>query len=82
MADKKITELTSLTAVANSDVLAIVDDLEGTPVTKKVTADVLGEYMSVNTHVVNAIDAAIAEIPAPTVAFDTDQNIIANAVFG
>lgn len=59
MSDKKITQLTALTAVDNSDVLAIVDDPAGSPVTKKVTADVLGEYMSVNTHVVNAISSAV-----------------------
>lgn len=75
MADKKITELTSLTLIDNSDVLAIVDDPAGTPVTKKVTADVLGEYMSVNTHVVNAISTAVPPI-------DSENNIIANIVFG
>lgn len=75
MADKKITQLTALTAVDNSDVLAIVDDPAGSPVTKKVTADVLGEYMSTNTHVVNAISAN----SSPT---DSENNIIANAVFG
>lgn len=38
MADKKITQLTALGAApATSDILAIVDDPGGTPVTKKVT---------------------------------------------
>ena len=131
MSDKKITQLTALTTVDNSDVLAIVDDPAGSPVTKKVTADVLGEYMSTNTHVVNAIGSAVgdpiqetvvdakgdllvataadtvtrlavgvsndhvltvdsststglkwAAIPTPIVAWDSDQNVIANAVFG
>lgn len=126
MADKKITQLTALTAVANDDVLAIVDDPAGSPVTKKVTADVLGEYMSTNTHVVNAIGDPIQEtlvdakgdllvasaadtvvrlavgtndhvltadtnatngvkwaaIPAPTITWDSVQNVLANAVFG
>jgi hypothetical protein len=76
MADKKITELTALTSVANSDVLVIVDDPAGTAVSKKVTADVLGEYMSTNTHVVNAINAA-----TPTIDFSDQNNILANAVF-
>lgn len=76
MADKKITELTALTVVANADVLPVVDaDVEGGPVTKKVTADVLGEYMSTNTHVVNAISAAATPV-------DAASSIIANAVFG
>jgi hypothetical protein len=133
MADKKITALTALTAVDNSDLFAIVDDPAGTPTTKKVTADVLGEYMSTNTHVVNAINSSVstlgtpidetiveakgdlivatadatparlavgstnghvltvdsvetagvkwAAIPAPTITWESDQNILANAIF-
>jgi len=133
MSDKKITALTALTSVDNSDVLAIVDDPAGTPETKKVTADVLGEYMSVNTHVVNAINSSVsalgtpidetiveakgdlivatadatparlavgstdgyvltvdasetagvkwAVIPTPTITWESDQNLLANAVF-
>jgi len=38
MPDKRITELDALTAVDDSDVLAIVDDPGGTAVTKKITA--------------------------------------------
>ena len=37
MANQKITELTALTTPAVEDVLAIVDDPSGTPVTKKIT---------------------------------------------
>jgi len=37
MADTKITALTALTSVDDGDVLAIVDDPAGTPVTKKIT---------------------------------------------
>ena len=36
--NKKITELTDLPSPAGADVLAIVDDVVGTPTTKKVTA--------------------------------------------
>ena len=39
MADAKITQLTELTDPTDSDILAIVDDPAGTPVTKKVTRD-------------------------------------------
>jgi hypothetical protein len=43
VANKKITELTELTDVAAGDLLAIVDDPEGTPATKRVTvANLLG----------------------------------------
>ena len=45
MADKalKISELTALTSISGGDLLVIVDDPTGTPVTKKVTvANLLG----------------------------------------
>lgn|SRR5210317_1983817 len=38
MANKKFTELTDLPIPAGADILAIVDDVAGTPTTKKVTA--------------------------------------------
>jgi len=71
MSDKKITQLSALTSVDNSDVIAIVDDPAGTPVTKKVTANVLGEYMSTNTHVVNAINSSVSVLGTPI-----DEDII------
>lgn len=37
MADQKISELTALTSATDDDLLAIVDDPAGTPVTKKIT---------------------------------------------
>lgn len=43
MADQKITALTALTAPTTDDLLAIVDDPSGTPVTKKITlANLIG----------------------------------------
>ena len=41
MADQKITALTELTTPAGVDLLAIVDDPAGTPITKKITLDSL-----------------------------------------
>lgn len=38
MANKKFTDLTDLPSPAGADILAIVDDVAGTPTTKKVTA--------------------------------------------
>lgn len=44
MADKKITQLVALTAPAKEDLLLIVDDPAGSPISKKVTlGDVFGE---------------------------------------
>lgn len=49
MVDVKISELGELTSVASSDVLAIVDDPSGTPVSKKVTvANLLAGLSSVD----------------------------------
>lgn len=39
MANKKITELDELTTPAGADILPIVDDVSGTPTTKKITID-------------------------------------------
>lgn len=52
MSTKKITELTDLATPAGADVLPIVDDVAGTPATKKVTATnlmTLAPVQSVNT---------------------------------
>ena len=47
MANQKITELTALTTPATEDLLAIVDDPAGTPVTKKITlANLLTLFLS------------------------------------
>lgn len=47
MADQKITELTELTTPALADLLAIVDDPSGTPLSKKVTlANILALFNS------------------------------------
>lgn len=44
MADKKVTQLTALTTPANTDLLLIVDDPSGTPVSKKIElGDLFGE---------------------------------------
>ena len=37
MADKKVTQLTSLTTPVSADLLLIIDDAGGTPVSKQIT---------------------------------------------
>ena len=53
MGNKKFTELTDLPTPAGADIMAIVDDVAGTPTTKKVTATnlmTLAPVQSVNTE--------------------------------
>jgi len=49
MADRKITELSALTSADNKDLLYIVDDPLGTPVSKKVTLKNLFNSVPANT---------------------------------
>ena len=59
MSDKKITQLTELTSVDNADLLVIVDDVAGTPTTKKITvANVLSAVPASPPDSENAIVAA------------------------
>ena len=41
MADKKLTELTAMTAPDGADIIHIVDDVAGTPTNKKITLSTL-----------------------------------------
>lgn len=51
MADKKITELTELTALADVDLFVVVDDPAGTPITKKILSrNVFGNGVSFTTN--------------------------------
>lgn len=51
MADKKITELTELTALADVDLFVVVDDPTGTPITKKILSrNVFGNGVSFTTN--------------------------------
>ena len=62
MADAKITALTALTAITDDDLLVVVDDPTGTPVTKKATVNVFGAIRNLST---------ITGINAKTVATTT-----------
>jgi len=59
MADSKITDLTELTTPASADVVAIVDDTTGTPVTKKITYSNLESNLSVTASQVSDFDTEV-----------------------
>ena len=73
MADTKISGLTALTTPALEDLLAIVDDPGGTPVTKKVTLeDVLSEAFDKGARVYNSAAQSIGDSSATALTFDTE----------
>ena len=61
MANKKFTELTDLPSPAGADILAIVDDVAGTPTTKKVTVTNLMSLAPVQTSDLNGLQAEPSE---------------------
>lgn len=75
MADSKISQLTTLVTIDATDIIPVVDDVSGTPVTKKITAQALKNYFSdighadlnsgkgTNTH--DQIDSHIASTSNP-----------------
>ena len=46
MADSKITQLTALTDLASGDLFVVVDSVDGTPVSKKITAANVANYIN------------------------------------
>ena len=61
MANKKITELTEETSPQGADLLALVDDVSGTPTTKKVTVANLMTQAPVQTADISGLQAEPAE---------------------
>lgn len=46
MADKKITQLDALTELASGDLFVVVDSVDGTPVSKKITASNVASFIN------------------------------------
>jgi|TARA_R110000803_G_scaffold36912_6_gene79450 hypothetical protein len=80
MADKKITELPALTTAASSDVLYIIDDATGTPVSKKISLlNLLGAVpantvFTAHTTFNNKVTAANGVITLATSTTPTSNN--------
>lgn len=77
MADKKVTQLTALTTPANTDLLLIVDDPSGTPVSKKIElGDVFGEsaqtvFSSIDITANTSSASGTTKIGGNTITFTT-----------
>lgn len=87
MADAKITELTALTTPAVEDVLAIVDDPAGTPVTKKITTGNLtkqildvtaktANYTLTTTDRLIFVDATAGDVTISVPAASSNEGIV------
>ncbi len=76
MADKKVTQLTALTAPANTDLLLIIDDPAGSPVSKKITVeDLFGTTTGLTVTTVNVTATGNATLAANNITLDATNNI-------
>lgn len=76
MADKKVTQLTALTNPANNDLLLIIDDPSGSPVSKKITLeDLLGNSNQLVVTVINVRATGDGTFAANNIVLDANTNI-------
>jgi hypothetical protein len=72
MADKKVTQLTALTAPANNDLLLIIDDPTGSPISKKIELeDIFGATAQTTFASMNFGSTDNSTIAANTLTLDT-----------
>jgi hypothetical protein len=76
MADKKVTQLTALTAVANNDLLLIIDDALGSPISKKLNVeDLFGKTTALTVPTISLISTANTTLAANNFTIDATTNI-------
>jgi hypothetical protein len=76
MADKKVTQLTALTAPANTDLLLIIDDPSGSPISKKITVeDLFGKTSGLSVTTVNLTSTGDTTLAANNFTVDSTTNI-------
>lgn len=68
MADKKITQLDTLASPTDTDLFLIVDDVSGTPTSKKLTALALSTYVEGNIVFPAGVEELddLADVTAPS----------------
>ncbi len=77
MADKKVTQLTALTAPANTDLLLIIDDPAGSPISKKITVeDLFGKTSAVTHTSMNFGSTGDATVFANTLTLDAATGLV------
>ena len=76
MADKKVTQLTALTAPANTDLLLVIDDPAGSPISKKITIeDLFGKTTGLSVTTINLTSTADTTLAANNFTIDATTNI-------
>ena len=76
MADKKITQLTALTAPANTDLILVIDDPAGSPISKKITIeDLFGKTSGLSVTTINLTSTADTTLAANNFTIDSTTNI-------
>lgn len=74
MADAKITQLTELTSADGADLLAVVDDVAGTPTTKKITLTNIAAWLAALTQTLT--NKTLTSPKVGTAITDTNGNEI------
>tara|TARA_Y100000401_G_scaffold112396_1_gene111769 strand:+ start:370 stop:786 length:417 start_codon:yes stop_codon:yes gene_type:complete len=74
MADKKVTQLTSLTSPVSADLLLIIDDAGGTPVSKQITVKNLAGALP-NTSVSTLTTSANTTLAGSNTVVSSNVNI-------
>ena len=76
MADKKVTQLTALTAPANTDLLLVIDDPAGSPISKKITIeDLFGKTSGLSVTAINLTSTGDTTLAANNFTIDATTNI-------
>jgi hypothetical protein len=82
MADRKVTQLVELTSPAAEDLLLVVDDPNGTPVSKKMTKKTLFGNAS-NTNITGTLTvSATFSLPQDLIVTTSSRVTIKNAIAG
>ena len=75
MADKKVTQLTALTAPANTDLLLVIDDPSGSPISKKIAVeDLFGTTATLNVTTVSVRSTSDTTFFANNLTLDVENN--------
>jgi ethanolamine utilization microcompartment shell protein EutS len=76
MADKKVTQLTALTAPVKEDLLLIIDDPLGSPISKKITVDnFFGATSALTVNAISLITTGDTTLAANNFTIDATTNI-------